>query len=127
MGGFAFDFPTDGGNVSGQGIFYAWGNFSAPIVGVTSGSVTWMQGGVQQNGQVQMLLSGNGVWSALVTGNIPAGTSVTLTMTAMSQPPPQPSQPQPSPVPVQEVRNFTFNGPSPQTLMLAKPAAGTGT
>ena len=107
--GIGFDFPKDHGNVNGAGVFYAWGTFSAPIMGIQGVSASWLQGGTRVNGQTSWWFPGNGVWAAEVVGNPGVGTAVTLTVMGVSQPPP----PQP-PVAVPEAITFTFQGASPQ-------------
>jgi hypothetical protein len=107
--GIGFDFPKDQGNVNGSGVFYAWGTYSNPILGIQSVSATWIQGGTQVNGQVSWWFPRNGVWAAEVLGNMAAGTPITLTVTGVSQP--NPMQP---PAQVPESITFTFQGASPQ-------------
>ena len=108
--GIGFDFPKDQGNVNGSGVFYAWGTYSNPILGIQSVSASWIQGGTQVNGQVSWWFPTGGVWAAeVLVGNLAAGTAITLTVTGGSQP--NPLQP---PVLVPESITFTFQGISPQ-------------
>jgi hypothetical protein len=108
--GIGFDFPKDQGNVNGSGVFYAWGTYSNPILGIQGIAATWIQGGTQVNGQVSWWFPGAGVWAAeVLVGNLAVGTAITLTVTGMSQQ--NPMQP---PVQVPEAITFTFRGASPQ-------------
>jgi hypothetical protein len=119
--GIGFDFPSDQGSANGANVFGAWGTYTAPVQGIQGISATWTLGGTQVSGQVYCSLTANGIWAVVITGNLPAGTWVTLTVTGLSPPPPPPAPP--IPVQVPETITFKVLGPVPMTFV---PCGTTG-